>query len=81
MKSYQKTKNVILPKATFQRMTGAMTAVEEAKKHLEDFLLLSNKKVITELHRAKLDYIKGRVGNWQSLKARYGVSPHSHSNI
>lgn len=62
-------------------MVGAMNAVEDAKEHLEDFLMLSDKKVVSELERAKLDYVKGRVGNWQTLKARYGVSSHSHRNI
>jgi len=81
MKSPRKSKNISLPKATFQKMVGAMTAVEDAKEHLEDFLTFSNKKVVSELQRARMDHIKGKVGNWQMLKARYGVSSHSHRNI
>ncbi|MDO8594671.1 MAG: hypothetical protein Q7R93_04125 [bacterium] len=81
MKVSRKNENVSLPKATFQKMVGAMNAVEDAKEHLEDFLMLSNKKVVSELERARLDHLKGRVGNWQTLKARYGVSSHSHRDI
>lgn len=77
----KQTKTVSLPRVTFQKMVGAMTAVVEAKEHIEDFLMLSNKKVVAELHRAKLDMIKGRVGSWHALKARYGVSSHSHRDI
>lgn len=62
-------------------MIGAMTAVEEAREHIEDFLLLSNKKIATELQRARLDHAKGKVGSWTVLKQRYGVSPHSNSDI
>ena len=50
-----------------------MTAVEDAKEHLEDFLILSNPKIMSEVRRAKLDYQKGRVGSWTALKKRYGV--------
>lgn len=58
-----------------------MTAVEEAREHIEDFLMLSNKKVAAELQHARLDQVKGRVGSWQGLKTRYGVSSYSHHNI
>ena len=81
MKSSRNGKNVVLPQATFNKMIGALNAVEDAKEHLEDFLLLSNKKVVSELQQARLDYVKGRVGSWQALKTRYGVSSHSHRDI
>lgn len=58
-----------------------MTAVEEAKEQLEDFLLLSNPKIINEVRRAKLDHQKDRVGSWMALKQRYGVSSHSHRDL
>jgi len=73
MKASEKNTNISLPKATFQKMLGAMTAVEDAKEHLENFLILSNPKIMGEVRRAKLDYQKGRVGSWTALKKRYGV--------
>ncbi len=81
MKLTPTTKNVSIPQATLQKMIGAMTAIEEAKEHIEDFLMLSNKKIVAELNRAKLDQVKGRVQSWQVLKTRYGVSSHSHRNV
>ncbi len=81
MKASRKNKNISLPKATFQKMVGAIVAVEDAKEHLEDFLMLSDKKVVAELHRARLDQLKRRGGSWQTLKARYEVSSHSHRDI
>jgi len=62
-------------------MLGAMNAVEDARENIEDFLMLSDKKLMAELQRARLDSIKGKVGDWRALKIRYGVSNHSNRNI
>ncbi|MDO8590674.1 MAG: hypothetical protein Q7R65_01710 [bacterium] len=64
---------VAVPKATFAKLLNAMSAVEDAQEHIEDFLLLSNKKVITDVRRARLEHQKGKVSSWHSLKTRYGI--------
>lgn len=67
-------KNTIaVPKKTFKKMVQAVRATEEAQNYLEDFLILSSKSVQKELASARLDHTRGRVNNWRSLKASYGI--------
>lgn len=64
---------IALPKATFSKLINAMAVMEDAQEHIEDFLLLSNKEIISDLKRARLEHQKGKVGSWRVLKTRYGV--------
>lgn len=67
------THNISLPKSAFEKIINAMGAVEDAQEHIEDFLMLSNKKIAVEVQRARLDHQKGKVGSWTMLKKEYGV--------
>ena len=64
---------VILPRETFKKLVGVIHAADTAREYLEDFLILSNSKIMSEVRLAKLDYQKRRVGSWTALKKRYGV--------
>ena len=68
-----KNNTVSVPKKTFQKIVQAVRATEEAQNYLEDFLLLSNKNTQKELLRARLDHKHGKVNNWRSIKANYGI--------
>lgn len=69
-----KTNNTVaVPKAAFSKLINAMSVVEDAQEHIEDFLLLSNKKIATDIKRARLEHQKGKVGSWHVLKTRYGI--------
>lgn len=62
-----------MSKEAFQKLVSVIHAADNARESLEDFLLLSNPKIMSEVRRAKLDYQKGRVVSWTALKQRYGV--------
>lgn len=63
----------MLPRKTFQKLVSVIDAADNAREHLEDFLILSNPKIMSEVRRARLDQLQGRVGSWTALKKRYGV--------
>ena len=69
----KKTQQVVLPREAFQRLVGVIQAADNARDSLEDFLTLSNPKIMGEVRRAQLDYKHGRVVSWTALKKRYGV--------
>lgn len=69
----KKNATISVPRKTFQKIVQAVRATEEAQSYLEDFLLLSDKKLQKELLRARLDHARGKVNNWRSLKASYGI--------
>jgi len=72
MKTMNKN-NVMMPKKTFAKFVDAMAVFNEVQEQIEDHLILTNKKIVSDLQRARLDHKKGRMINWNSLKAEYGL--------
>ena len=71
-----KTKNkntITVPKETLKKLVRAIGTVVNAHEQLEDYFILSDKKIITDIARERLDHQKGRVDNWRAIKNRYGV--------
>ena len=65
--------NVMVPQKTFAKFIDAMTVFNEVQEQIENHLIFSNKKIVGDLRRARTEHQKGKVGDWRTLKTKYGI--------
>ncbi|KKS39015.1 MAG: hypothetical protein UV01_C0001G0091 [Parcubacteria group bacterium GW2011_GWA2_42_14] len=62
-----------IPKHIFEDIIEAGRKFSVAEDELEDFLLATNQDFLKKMRRLRVAHNSGRLGNWQKLKAKYGL--------
>ncbi|MBI4120115.1 MAG: hypothetical protein HY454_01485 [Parcubacteria group bacterium] len=64
---------VTVPKEVFDSMAEAHKKWGEFVDKFDDFIMVSDKKFIAKMNRARREHKKGKVGSWESLKKELRV--------
>jgi hypothetical protein len=64
----EQLKTVIVPQKLFESMVDAYRKWEKFSDEFEDFLLVSNRKFIEKMRKARKEHLRGKVKELRSLK-------------
>lgn len=65
--------NITVPKELFDSMLEAHKKWAEFADKFEDFIMVSDKKFIKKMNRARREHKSGNLGSWESLKKEFDV--------
>ena len=64
----EQLKTVIVPQKLFESMVDAYRKWEKFSDEFEDYLLVSNRKFIEKMRKARKEHLRGKVKELRSLK-------------
>ena len=64
-------KTINLPEKSIKDLYLAMKLFETAQDNIEDYLLMEDKKNVSELRKARNEHLNAKFFSWKDLKNKY----------